>query len=620
MKFLSIAFLFVSSIAALPTDRLQERQSGIVITTGATGNVLPRYEVRQLKDKFYNQWVLFILAVAQMHNAPQSSPTSYYGIANIHGVPRDNYNGVQQCNDKSCKDMDGYGTHNSVLFPPWHRVYIALFEQEMIKVAKTIANSYPASQRQTMVNAANQLRMPYWDWAAHPGNGRPVLPLMISDVDVTVPGPTGQKTFTNPLFRHDFQDPSGMVYTSPPFTQWKRTYRWPNNLSSNPASQTQKCADAYSNSRQSLQDQMYSLFTRCTDYLHFSNDMAGSSSTACSTSLENIHNTVHSIAGGPDNTNAGHMTFIPISSYDPIFWLHHTNVDRYFAMWQRLHSGYVQNQVAPTASWTIAQGSTQGIDSPLTPFYKDNSGNFWTARQVQDWTTLKYTYPEFANSDGTSASISRYINNLYGPGATANAGSSKREASPQSGLLGKVLSIGNPLVAKNGSLYEYTANIKTPRYFFGTSYSVFVFNGPPTSEDPQSWYFDQKLIGPMGVAAGATSEDESLHPKDLIISGSIPLTRTLQNLVGNAGILSGLAEALVVPFLAKNLEWRVLGPNGQSVDPATIPGFSVTVAASTASQSGSDDVLPTFSDFVELLDVTKGRAGGANTTLAAMSF
>lgn len=61
MKFLSLAFLFVSSIAALPQDRLYERQSGRVITTGVTGNVLPRYEVRQLKDQKYNQWVLFIL-------------------------------------------------------------------------------------------------------------------------------------------------------------------------------------------------------------------------------------------------------------------------------------------------------------------------------------------------------------------------------------------------------------------------------------------------------------------------------------------------------------------------------------------------------------------------------
>lgn len=549
--------------------------------------------------------------MGQMHTASQSSPVGFYGIANVHGVPRDNYNGVAQC--ANCGGTDGYGTHNSVLFPPWHRVYIALFEQEMIKVAKTIANSYPASSRQTYVDAANKLRMPYWDWAAAPGNGRPVFPLMISDVSVTVPGPNGQRTFTNPLFRHDFQDPSGLFYGNPPFTKWKRTYRWPTNLSDNPTSQNDKVASTYATSRQNLADQMYSLFTRCTDYLHFSNDMAGSSSTSCSTSIENIHNTVHSMAGGPDNTVAGHMTFIPISSYDPLFWLHHTNIDRYFAMWQRLHTGYVQNQVAPTATWTIAKGSTQGLDSPLTPFYKDNSGNFWTARQVQDWTVFKYTYPEFSNSDGTAASITRYVNNLYGPNANANAGSSKREASPQLGGFGKILGIGNPLVANNGSLFEYVANIKTPRYFFGSSYTIFVFNGAPTSEDPLSWYMDPNLIGPMGVAAGAGEVNEAMHPTDLIISGSIPLTRTLQNMVGNAGILTGLAQALVVPFLKNNLEWRVLA-NGQSVDPDTIPGFSVTVASSTASQPDSDDQLPTFSDFVDLLDVTQGKAGGGNQT------
>jgi tyrosinase len=143
MKFLSLAFLAISTVAALPAN--QERQSGITITTGATGNVLVRKEVRQLKDQNYNQWVLFILAMHSMHGAAQSSPVGFYGIANVHGVPRDNYNNVAQC--ASCGGTDGYGTHNSVLFPPWHRVYVALFEQEMIKVAKTIANSYPVRMK-----------------------------------------------------------------------------------------------------------------------------------------------------------------------------------------------------------------------------------------------------------------------------------------------------------------------------------------------------------------------------------------------------------------------------------------------------------------------------------------
>ena len=36
-------------------------------------------------------------------------------------------------------------------------------------------------------------------------------------------------------------------------------------------------------------------------------------------SLEDIHNAVHSYVG-----NGGHMGSIAISSFDPVFWLHHT--------------------------------------------------------------------------------------------------------------------------------------------------------------------------------------------------------------------------------------------------------------------------------------------------------
>jgi tyrosinase len=145
---LSLAF---TSTFALPVEQddhlsnIEARQSNIVITTGASGNVLPRYEVRQLKDKYLDQWTLFILAMRSWYTQSQTSSTSYFGIANIHGVPLGSYNGVSQCSN--CGGATGYGVHDSVLFPPWHRAYMALFEQEMIKVAKTIANSYPASAR-----------------------------------------------------------------------------------------------------------------------------------------------------------------------------------------------------------------------------------------------------------------------------------------------------------------------------------------------------------------------------------------------------------------------------------------------------------------------------------------
>lgn len=45
--------------------------------------------------------------------------------------------------------------------------------------------------------------------------------------------------------------------------------------------------------------------------------------------LETPHNSIHDIIGG----NGGNMSDISISAFDPIFWLHHCNMDRFFYNW-----------------------------------------------------------------------------------------------------------------------------------------------------------------------------------------------------------------------------------------------------------------------------------------------
>lgn len=614
MKFLatlSALCLAASSVTAHPVLEERQQTSGTLITAGAGGSaVYPRLEIRQMKDTKPNQYTLLVLAMRQWQQESTSNIASYFQIAGIHGVPRVNYNGAKQCG--SCGGTDGYCPHDSVLFPGWHRAYVAHFEQEFLKVVNTIANSYTGSMKNTMVAAASTMRWPYFDWAAKPPSGRPVMPQIISDYSVTVVGPNGKSTtFNNPLFRFDFPSSAGLVY--PPFTTWKRTYRYPNSNNADAASNTQSLINAFANTRQSLQDQVYSLFSTCKDFLHFSNDDAGSSSTQCSNSLEGIHNTVHTLCGGggSSSVSGGHMTYLPEAAFDPIFFLHHCNVDRIFAMWQRLNpNSYGASQVAPHNTWTIAEGSTQNAGSPLTPFLK-TSAAYWTTNEVKDWTVFKYTYPEFADSDGSAASITKYVNGLYGPNANKVAGSSKREAAPAPANpiagLADALST-NPLRASNGSTFQYVANIQTPRYALNGSYQIFLFNGDPASEDPATWVFDPKLIGPMGVMAG-----DGMKNTNLIASGSIPLTRALQDVAGN-GLLAGLTEALVVPFLAANLRWRIQGPDGSEVDPGTLDGFVCAVYASSSSYETDPNVLPAWSPFIELLDVTKGQSGGANST------
>ncbi|HEV2802896.1 MAG TPA: tyrosinase family protein [Pyrinomonadaceae bacterium] len=63
--------------------------------------------------------------------------------------------------------------------------------------------------------------------------------------------------------------------------------------------------------------------------------------------LENIHNLIHNFTGGmnpnasqfPNETPTGLMVSAGTTAYDPIFWAHHSNVDRLWSEWQALHPG-----------------------------------------------------------------------------------------------------------------------------------------------------------------------------------------------------------------------------------------------------------------------------------------
>lgn len=338
----------------------------------------------------------------------------------------------------------------------------------------------------------------------------------------------------------------------------------------------------------------------------------------------------HNMVGGDPAAipSAGHLTYLPTGSYDPVFWLLHCNVsvfpppseivadfkfdlqvDRYTAMWQTINPdqwGASQTASQGGRTWTIAAGSQQNVDSPLTPFYRDSRLNFWTTRQVRDYAaTFKYTYSDFLAGSSREAIINR-VNRLYGPNANLPAGSAKRQATNAQAA---DISANDPFTARNGSSYVYDANIQTPRYALNGPYSIYVFPGKPNSEEPSSWVFDPTLIGTMGVTSAP-----GMDGMETIISGSIPLTTTLRKLVRDAGFdLDNLSPTDVVPYLRKNMEWRIAAAGGRVVDPASLNGFSITVVSSSAEQAASG-ALPQFADFVPQLNVTQGQAGGTNST------
>jgi len=116
------------------------------------------------------------------------------------------------------------------------------------------------------------------------------------------------------------------------------------------------------------------------------------------------------------------MGVVDYAAFDPIFWMHHTNCDRIFAMWQALNpNSYVTPQVNEAGNFATPQGTVETENSPLQPFWQA-PGRFWTAAGVRDTRTFNYTYPELVkwstlSPQQKSTRLRSDINAMYGRSA-----------------------------------------------------------------------------------------------------------------------------------------------------------------------------------------------------------
>lgn len=79
------------------------------------------------------------------------------------------------------------------------------WQQKLQKIAKSIADKFPSATRAKYQDAANQLRIPHWDWAKAMASNQPVYPTAISNEGVQVTFPNGTSaTINNPLYKYDF--------------------------------------------------------------------------------------------------------------------------------------------------------------------------------------------------------------------------------------------------------------------------------------------------------------------------------------------------------------------------------------------------------------------------------
>ncbi|KAJ0149403.1 Tyrosinase, partial [Colletotrichum tanaceti] len=411
------------SVAAVSSSSTSSRQaqtspspSGPYAITGLKTGIDSTSGQRPLRQNINDlqasgaQWDLYILGLAAMQSdGSENDQLSYFQISGIHGRPFIPWNGVQAVPRGS---GGGYCPHGNVQFPMWHRPYVALFEQVLGGHIQAIAANYTGSQAQEYRTAADNWRAPYWDWAA---DGGAQLPPATTQATVTVNGPGGQVRLPNPLLGYKWQRfPLNTASNYFPTSGDRNCWAWP---------QTKRWPDANGNNRPSLANQelsqddlkstTYNVFTTATDF----ETMASTGSTG--NSFEAVHNSVHAAIYAV-------MAYIEYAAFDPLFMLHHANVDRLIAMWQAIHyNDRTQTQTLPSnALFATAANTPITADSPLKPFYRDASGNFHTGRTASDIKTFGYSYPEIADwnqsPDALARQVTVSVNRLYGPaGASA---------------------------------------------------------------------------------------------------------------------------------------------------------------------------------------------------------
>ncbi|KJZ75346.1 hypothetical protein HIM_05272 [Hirsutella minnesotensis 3608] len=330
-----------------------------------------RRNINDLHAEAGPQWDLYILALADMKNAPLADPLSYFQIASIHGDPPYEWNNTGSRNNNG---WPGYCPHSEAIFLPWHRPYILLYEQSLVTRARSIASQYPGQDRARYLQAAETLRTPYWDWADIPEVPNSTIPATL-----TINTPRGRQAINNPLATYIWPREafSGSFGQFEPPRPWSNTIRCPSPMRY-PESANQRLR------RNNLKELVYDAFIYSETFEAFSTTaMSGSS-------IEQAHNLVH-------NSGACGQTFsdLKYASYDPLFWLHHTNVDRLYALWQAAHpeKDRLTQSYPGNSRFTTPEGTRIGPDSPLQPFH--GFGNeVHTSNTVISTYDFGYTYQD----------------------------------------------------------------------------------------------------------------------------------------------------------------------------------------------------------------------------------
>jgi tyrosinase len=197
----------------------------------------------------------------------------------------------------------------------------------------------------------------------------------------------------------------------------------------------------------------------------------------------------------------------------------------------------------------------------LTPFWKTQT-EFWVANEIESFTSLGYTYPEFEglnlkDTQAVKTAISRKVATLYGPQSTPMNKNNKRSIDDGVGRRSALAERANfrPQLF-TGRYSDWSARVIFQRSEIGHSFSIVFFFGDVPS-DPQTWLMASNFVGAHHAfihGMQCTSCDKDSFQEE----GFVPLGPY----IADQTTVSSFDSGLVVPFLTSQLQWRVLSVSG----------------------------------------------------------
>ncbi|KAI1800384.1 Di-copper centre-containing protein [Daldinia bambusicola] len=644
-----------------------------------------------------NQRALFFPAIWRFSQMSPHEKLSWFQIAGIHGMP---YVSWDEPKTKPGVENLGYCTHNSILFATWHRPYVLLFEQVIFEFMKEEINWYPEEERLDLEEAARAWRLPYWDWALKkPIDGwvnrwdyNVPLAILNETVEIKQPGSKGLVPFKNALYQ--FTMPGNITMGHPslkkgdqdlrisvvpgkgktyPFDQCQATSRHPEGKGVNrdwilgkqnnqgivkkmrdyryKEDGNKKEYERLGNTTASLRGAFYRVLT-ITKFEDFATERAPGHGAKPATkefafdSSENIHDLMHLTCGGddtePDSQNMslkGHMSKVPVAAFDPIFWIHHCNVDRMVAIWQILHDDTWFDGKDPRdedeGNYYIKPGHPDKPDDPLRPFHKEGGG-YWTSSDVREVTALGYTYPGLEKWHYTTKGKYDKQKHLNALCQKLNwAYNSDWSAVQKSRLTADPDGLDGPKLARLSSLGEAPIDMRVDDYVVNVIYEKFELDGHPfiihifvgKVPDEVPYKTGHTQVGQVvnfsaqpgslsdsGAGCGNCRRQQADHVES---TGRVALTNALitrwknkiqhENSDGGPSVLGSMNREDVVPFLKSNLHWRVTS-RGMVVDSASL---KVSLAVGRAEHYADRTKMSIYHSYKPAYEVTHGRPGGA---------